>query len=162
MTTYTGVGFLPVTASVGDYHIDGATGRVFVCEESHLYPKQTAAWKEYEPDGGMVKNRALVCVFTHPDGRSRPLGVTRNISEDGWYVLLYKKDGEASVTLVYGTIGACDAEFMSTVEDWAMEGFVFNRSIEIPVPPFGANEYTGVWADTVLDSVVIPVKKRVM
>ena len=102
---------------------------------------------------------ALVCVFTHPDGRSRPLGVTRGPSGDGWYALLYKAGAKAEVS-VYATVGACDADFMGVVEDWAMDGFEFNRSITIPVSPIEVNGSTDAWADLILDSVVIPTKRR--
>jgi hypothetical protein len=106
-----------------------------------------------------VNDYALVCVFTHPDGRSRPLGVTHGPSGDGWYALLYKA-GERAEASVYATVGACDADFMGVVEDWAMEGFEFNRSITIPVSPFGSFDSADAWADLILDSVVIPTKRR--
>ena len=106
-----------------------------------------------------MTDRALVCVFTHPDGRFRPICVTRDLSDDGWYVALYKQDGEAEV-YVFGTAEACDHHFMSVARSWAMGGFAFHRSIEISVPPFGVNEKPREWADLVLDSVVIPVKKQ--
>lgn len=107
----------------------------------------------------MQGDHALVCVFTHPDGRSRPLGVTRNLSDDGWYVLLYNQDGE-TVVYVYPTIGECDANFYHVIEYWTLNGFAFNRSVEIPVPPFLLDNDPKVWADGVLDSVVIPTKRR--
>lgn len=106
-----------------------------------------------------MKDQALVCGFTHPDGGSRLMAVTRHRTEEGWFVIMHKIVGGEPDVMVYGTIGACDSEFMSLVEEWTLDGYEFNGEIEASILPLSALTKAKAWADDVLDFGTVLLKE---